>query len=60
MFIASEKYKSAHKIKQVIKMKEEERDLLAEALERYESLEAQAVDGITIAQMEDLLKQCFE
>ncbi|MGG3468775.1 hypothetical protein ABES02_15000 [Neobacillus pocheonensis] len=41
-------------------MKEDERDLLAEALERYESLEAQAVDGITIAQIEDLLKQCFE
>ncbi|MGG1679491.1 hypothetical protein ACIFOT_27780 [Neobacillus sp. NRS-1170] len=41
-------------------MKDEERDLLAEALERYESLEAQAGDGITIAQMEDLLKQCFE
>ena len=41
-------------------MKDEERDLLAEVLERYESLEVQAVDGITIAQMEDLLKQCFE
>ncbi|MDN3017126.1 hypothetical protein PH210_13075 [Paenibacillus sp. BSR1-1] len=41
-------------------MKDVERDLLAEALERYESLEAQAVDGITIEQMEDLLKQCFE
>ncbi|MEH7333062.1 hypothetical protein V7161_10520 [Neobacillus drentensis] len=41
-------------------MKDEERDLLAEAIEKYESLEAQTVDGITIAQMEDLLKQCFE
>ncbi|MBO0959617.1 hypothetical protein J1P26_07765 [Neobacillus sp. MM2021_6] len=41
-------------------MKEEERDHLAEALEKFEQLEAQAVDGITADQIESIIKQCFE
>lgn len=41
-------------------MKKEERDHLAEALEKFEILEAQAVDGITADQIENIIKECFE